>query len=58
MSSDFSTFIVSQIWNAPFFLLNLVGIVLALTRWPRHPTSDVQINGVRTGLGLFDSHND
>jgi hypothetical protein len=30
-------FLISSIWSVPFLLLYVTGLVLAITRWPRHP---------------------
>lgn len=38
MSSAPTAMILSQLWNLPAILLAIVGIVIALARWKKHPT--------------------
>jgi len=38
MSSAPTAMILSQLWSLPAILLAIVGIVIALARWKKHPT--------------------
>ncbi len=37
MLSDVVSLIMTQLWNIPYILVCLVGIVMAVIRWQRHP---------------------
>ena len=36
-TSDWSSFLVSQTWHLPALVVATTGIILAVTRWQRHP---------------------